>query len=198
MKLRNSNKFKKEFGARSFSSRKLPLYSDVGKHYLNILNRCKKSAISDTMDSLIEIWVSASLPVCGKNSTFRKLQRYINHINTLSKFIDQVLFSEKCRIHFAKFNILFDISSCKCDVLEVCRCPREFRIPVAEREFMVDQRGSRNMNIDMACTSTTIQSRHQDLTTTTDIHSTRLYIYKYAVKYCKVSYTYDDYYINYI
>ena len=80
MKLRNSNKFKKEFGARSFSSRKLPLYSDVGKHYLNILNRCKKSAISDTMDSLIEIWVSASLPVCGKNSIFRKLQRYINHI----------------------------------------------------------------------------------------------------------------------
>ena len=57
---------------------------------------------------LIDIW-GASLPVCGNNSIFRKLQRYINHINTLSKFIDQRLLSEKYRMHFSKFNILFDI-----------------------------------------------------------------------------------------
>ena len=195
MKLRNSHKFKNEFGSKSFSSRKLPLYSDVGKHYLNILNRSKKSAISDTVDRLIEIWGSASLPVCGNNLIFRKLQRYINHINTLSKFINQRLFTEKCRIYFSKFDILFDISSCKCDILELCRCARECRIPVAERDFIVDQRGPRNMTIDIACTSTTIQSRHQDPTTTTDSHSTRLFIYKYAVKYCKVSYTYELLYL---
>lgn len=42
---------------------------------------------------------------------------------------------------------LFDIASCKCKNLKECFCPKGKKVPVLEREFIIDQRGARRMKI---------------------------------------------------
>ena len=46
----------------------------------------------------------------------------------------------------AKAN-LFDISLCKCKQLHDCSCVLSNKVPVEEREFLIDQRTARNMVI---------------------------------------------------
>ena len=46
---------------------------------------------------------------------------------------------------------LFDIPSCHCLTLDLCNCPREFKVNLREWPFLIDQRGARLMvigNID--------------------------------------------------
>ena len=39
----------------------------------------------------------------------------------------------------------FDISSCKYQSIESCTCEKSRKVPVTEREFLIDQRGERLM-----------------------------------------------------
>ncbi|CAH1109409.1 unnamed protein product [Psylliodes chrysocephalus] len=42
---------------------------------------------------------------------------------------------------------LFDIDNCKCKDLNDCHCSKEKKIPTQEREFVIDQRTTRNLVI---------------------------------------------------
>src|SRR6218665_553160 len=43
---------------------------------------------------------------------------------------------------------LFDIAACKClDVSQLCTCAKDKQVPQEERQFLIDQRTSRNMMI---------------------------------------------------
>ncbi|KAK9876090.1 hypothetical protein WA026_011197 [Henosepilachna vigintioctopunctata] len=42
---------------------------------------------------------------------------------------------------------LFDLSSCKCKDLELCKCSKDQKIPKEERAFLIDQRTEREMII---------------------------------------------------
>ena len=42
---------------------------------------------------------------------------------------------------------LFDIAVCKCLDINHCNCEKSFKVPVAERSFLEDQRSTRNMMI---------------------------------------------------
>ncbi|CAH0559175.1 unnamed protein product [Brassicogethes aeneus] len=58
---------------------------------------------------------------------------------------------------------LFDIASCKCKYLNDCHCSKEKKIPAQEREFVIDQRTTRNLvigSIDVA-SSRKIAKRNQ-------------------------------------
>ena len=51
------------------------------------------------------------------------------------------------KTHIEKYNILFDICSCKCRDYDMCRCIKEKRIPFAEIVFFIDLRTESRMHI---------------------------------------------------
>ena len=52
-----------------------------------------------------------------------------------------------CAIAAAKVNglTLFDIAACHCDPLNDCACPRDLKVPVLEKEFLLDQSVKKNV-----------------------------------------------------
>jgi len=52
--------------------------------------------------------------------------------------------------------VLFDIATCHCSDFTKCNCPRESKVPVLERQFLLDQRNEQKMvigGLDTAATS---------------------------------------------
>ena len=142
------------------SSYKLPTYLDIAKHYLFIFTN-KKTTLAATTDRILEIWFSASIPSIHRRCVLQKIERYIKIINTLWKDVSKHIFEAKLKIHIEKYNILFDICSCKCRDYDMCRYSiKEKRISFAEIVFFIDQRTERRMHINIDRTvPTTPQSR---------------------------------------
>ena len=164
MKLRYNSKFKQAYGACNMPPAKLPIFTDIGRHYLYVYNDNKQKSISVTMTKLFDIWHSASIAIQPIRGVELKLERYLNTLNTLRKTTGMKAFERNLTTHFAKFNILFDIAGCKCIIFENCQCKSIIKIPIAEQIFIVDQRTSRLMTIELSSRiSTTYQSRvHED------------------------------------
>ena len=157
MKTRISNKFKILFGSNLMSTRILPTYIDLYKHYLSIFNGEKKSSRKNIINMVIQIWNKASLPTFTYCSITNKVDNYLYKADKLNKFINRSSFKEKLENHISNFDKLFDIASCKCT--RTCRCQRYSRIPNAENLFLKDQRSTRVMLIGDAICSTYKQSR---------------------------------------
>lgn len=47
----------------------------------------------------------------------------------------------------AEKKTLFDASACKCEDFELCSCSRLSKVPLKEKEFLIDQRTTRKMLI---------------------------------------------------
>ena len=62
------------------------------------------------------------------------MKRNTNYLSKLTKFKLEI-------------QSLFDISSCKCKIIQNCVCPKHNKIPVQEQEFLCDQRNDRIMSI---------------------------------------------------
>ena len=62
-----------------------------------------------------------------------KCDRYMGHDNTFRKNSNE----NKIHSHFEKYDILFDVDSCKCKTKESCRFQSLFRVPNKEREFII-------------------------------------------------------------
>ena len=102
MKLRNSSKFKVDFGARLMTTLQLPTTTDVAKHYLYILNRSKQLAITETATQIKYIWLSASLPSIKRISIIQKLLRYQVQLDSLGKYAGKPIFKTKLQQHLKK------------------------------------------------------------------------------------------------
>ena len=147
------------FTPTNMSYRKLPTYLDIYKHYLFLKPCSDASSKKKTVLKLIDIWNRASLPIFTKAYITAKLAKYIEEVKKLKKSISNDRFEYFVAAHKEKYDKLFDICPCKCEVN--CRCPREYRIPTVERQFLIDQRTVRIMTIDCSSTvATAIQSRH--------------------------------------
>ena len=137
----------------------LPTYTDIARHYLCIIDYNKNVAFKEILKSIKLIWNRSSIPVISDKGIKIKFDRYMVHINTLRKKSTRIIFDDLIKNHFEKYDVLFDIASCNCKVIENCRCTNTNRVPVAERSFLVDQRSSRKMRIDVSTEATTFQSR---------------------------------------
>ena len=92
------------------------------------------------------------------------MSSYIEDAEKLLKSQTKQHFKDYINKHVEKYNTLFDICSCKCNISIKCNCDHSSRVPTAEVEFLQYQITTRLRTIDFLITLTNIQSRN-----TTDI-----------------------------
>ncbi|CAH0562737.1 unnamed protein product [Brassicogethes aeneus] len=166
------------FGAPSMLKKNvLPTYADVIKSYLYIRQTLMGSApngaeptLGNIADILIEelkvIWAKASVPVVTDQQILHMIKQYHEKLRNLKKPLKS-RYNDTLRQKVIKFRDiaekkLFDISSCKCVDFSLCKCKN--KVPVREREFLVDQRTDRKMfigSIDPLATKSIQRSLHR-------------------------------------
>ena len=99
-----------------------------------------------TIEKIIEIWISASILVISLKSISNKLDKYIMIISKLKKSGHKLYFSKSVNEHI-KYKLLFEICTCKCK--HDCLYSRERQVPQCERNFLIDQRNNRQMFINI-------------------------------------------------
>ena len=163
MDLRNNITFSL-FSGKEMSRLKLPTYFDVYRHFLTI-DEIERLAINKTVDIINEIWHSSSLPHYNTKTSINKLKIYIHNVKSLKKSKSTKYYTANYQKHREKYEVLFDISICKCVDLNDCRCNGEDRVPPIERPFLLDQRNKLELSIQThSIQPTTIQSRKRPRT----------------------------------
>lgn len=115
-----------------------------------------QAIVKELAAEVIAIWATASIPIVSVQEVIRKIgnahETYTDMVKQWRQCDDQgnanevmMKVSDYRDEQEAK---LLDIASCKCEQFENCRCLPNRRVPVAEREFLIDQRSSRMMHID--------------------------------------------------
>lgn len=149
-----------------FSDNMLPTYCDVIKHYLWIrnemleLNNGKDPSVKDLCDiiasDIAAIWSKASIPTITHQQVVSRLILYYQKYKNVKKIRND---SKKQIFYNESINKLFDIATCKCVSRELCKCVT--KVPVAEENFLKDQRNERKMYIGSVdkVTTQTMQRR---------------------------------------
>lgn len=144
------------FGApEEINENQLPTYKEVMKYYnlirhrLKLENNSKKepsiNEISEVVLCKIEyLWRKASLPIVSHNRGMQLIKSYHAKCKNLLKSLKR-LSEEKIQDFHRNSEKLFDVSSCKCKDLELCKCSKDQKIPKEERAFLIDQRTERKM-----------------------------------------------------
>ena len=146
------------FGSpKNISERCLPTYKEVMKYYIYVRLQIKQrkdplfKAIAAVVAQSLEIlWKKASIPHLSRKRITSMLQQNRHKMNNLLKSK-----SKNCDNYKRKFQLLqdlahknlFDVSACKCLDIERCTCKLKNRVPLAERDFLCDQRSDRRMVI---------------------------------------------------
>ena len=115
-----------------------------------------------------DIWNAASVPCYSTLSISKKLIKYIDVVNILKKKKTTKYFKKSYEHHEELYNNkLFDVCTCHCPDLKNCSCQgRNTRIPLAEHDFIIDQRTLRNKVLESWKTvPTEYQSRIKQNTT---------------------------------
>ena len=129
----------------------LPTYMDMMKHYNYIKENIKTETAKEPTVTEIEetgatdvksLWQKASIPIvphtrilirCAHDE-FRQLMKPYKGRKSESKYLLKLrTYGQKTR------EKLFDIAACKC-CQGSCKCPKQNKIPPAERDFLEDQR----------------------------------------------------------
>jgi len=146
------------FGSpKDISFRSLPTYEDVMKYYayvrLEIKERKDPSFKQITVvvaQQLETLWKRASIPHLSRKRITSMMQQYRLKINNLLKSKSKNSDNFKSKVQKMRdmaAKTLFDISACKCLDFEQCTCTIKNKVPLAERDFLSDQRSERRMVI---------------------------------------------------
>jgi len=125
----------------------LPTRLLVARHFL-FLKDHKSSSNKDVLpqlsQALLDLWIRAGIPPQPLKNVKTKLMRLMDEGSKASKHGVSV---EKSKQFLDRLNELFDIAACQCKDLLACNCPKELKVPAPERDFLVDQRTVRRMQI---------------------------------------------------
>lgn len=149
----------------------LPTYENVLRcvYWHSKENRSKETISTSTLsrsceevaNKLEETWKRASIPVIDHYSILRKIRSYHDKYRTLLKSYkarkDVESYRKQIDTFRMKAKVLFDISTCTCKSFESCCCKKERKVPMKEREFLLDQRTERKMVIGSLDRKVTIQ-----------------------------------------
>jgi hypothetical protein len=125
----------------------LPTRLDVARHFLFLKDKkssSNKDVIPQLSQALIDVWIRAGIPPQPLKNVKMKLMRLMDDGSEVSKHGISV---EKSKKFMDSLNELFDIAACQCKDLLTCNCAKELKIPARERDFIVDQRTARRMQI---------------------------------------------------
>lgn len=110
-------------------------------------------------DKILSLWQKASIPTVTRKRVSQLIKTHHDKYLKLLRY-PEVKKNDSYKIRVQEFQIentrLFDISACKCEILEQCSCDKEKKVPKNEWGFLLDQRGPRKMiigNIDVKETS---------------------------------------------
>lgn len=134
-----------------FGDEKLPTNADVLKQYL--YNRKsgqyhdeKVKHFQDIASDIKLLWKKTKIAIVGDKTIERKLQRLYKRYRDTMKHISRPSFKHEAKkFRRASGSELFDIAICKC--LENCKCSYEYKIRVDMRDFLYDQRNTRQLLI---------------------------------------------------
>lgn len=136
----------------------LPTYEDILRYFL-LVHHSKKGQYKDLVaesceevsTKLEEIWNRASIPIIDHRSIERRIRSYYDKYRSLLKPFKARKDVESYRQQLFRFRqnaqILFDIATCRCESFDNCTCEKIRKIPIKERNFLLDQRTDRKMAI---------------------------------------------------
>ncbi|CAH0547286.1 unnamed protein product [Brassicogethes aeneus] len=159
-----------------FNKNVLPTYEDILQQYLFTKNELKISGqlkeptfaeVAKIVEpQLQEIWKKASLPIISSERIMERIREYHNKYRELLKPYKQranvASYIQKIEKFKEKSQGLFDIATCKCKCFEKCTCEKLKKIPVLEREFLLDQRSARKIMIGNVDSHTTRQMEKRE------------------------------------
>lgn len=98
---------------------------------------------------IAKIYGKTSIPILSH----RRIVAMINDFNSkywkIRRVLKRIGESEKVKKDLEKFkedsSELFDIATCKCKSFQLCKCKKDKKIPICERQFLSDQRSSREL-----------------------------------------------------
>lgn len=131
------------------NSNQLPTNADVLKNYLYFRRddnkfQNNKKYMQDTADTVQNIWMKTKIPNIDRYSIIRKVEKlYKSYVKVTKMQNKQNFYSMASEFRNKLESELFDISICKCN--SDCKCSYELKVPLKEREFLFDQRNSRQM-----------------------------------------------------
>lgn len=137
----------------------LPTINDVMRHFYSernvLLNKTKgfhppKKDIANALAKKLKIiWTKSSIPTVLHFSIVKRILEKNEEIQKLKKNANRnsKSFRKKIEEFRLKSQGIFDICSCKCRDFTACSCPPDKKVPIAEREFLHDQRTVRRMVI---------------------------------------------------
>lgn len=151
----------------------LPTYQDIIKCFLwqqwqlkkESKENVPKSKISEFIGmKVINIYNSASIPTISIQQINAKIVEYYEKYRKLLKPYKSrksvPSYLAKLNSFVEHSNSLFEFCACKCVDFDNCSCTKDKKIPVLERNFIIDQRNERKMflgNIDKIETSKIIK-----------------------------------------
>ncbi|XP_072389272.1 uncharacterized protein [Diabrotica undecimpunctata] len=136
----------------------LPTYKDmiklfifVSQSYKKQYNNCVRKNSEIVTERVEEMWRRASIPIVEHKTILARVIAYHDKYRTLLKPYkgrkDEVGYKEKLFKFGEDSKKLFDIATCKCLEFTDCSCPKNQKIPIPERNFLIDQRTDRKMII---------------------------------------------------
>ncbi|XP_050505184.1 uncharacterized protein LOC126883579 [Diabrotica virgifera virgifera] len=148
-----------------FKGNVLPLKAHVLQYYLWTRYNLKSPnsgkeptvfEISNILsDKILSVWQKASILTITRKRVLQLIKTHHDKYLKLLRY-PEVKKNDSYSICVQEFQTentrLFDISACKCEILEQCSCDKGKKVPKNEREFLLDQRGPRKMingNIDL-------------------------------------------------
>jgi len=146
----------------------LPTNKDVYLHYVFIRNELiasgnanpSKMAVAEKVASDIEaVWKTASVPTVAHKSVSNKVQSCVSKAQLVAKTSSSK--RSKTDNQVKEFDKVFDICTCRCNLLEekMCTCPKERKVPQLEVAFLLDQRGARRMVMGAIDVQTTVKNQ---------------------------------------
>lgn len=155
--------------ARELPQNVLPTYEDVMLYYLWISRNKSnqyKDLVTDTCteisEKVIERWQLASIPTIGNRAVIKKIKayhdKYRNLLKPYSSRKEVKSYKDRIERFVSESKCLFDISACKCKCLVSCNCEKHLKVPITERDFLIDQRKGRKMVIGSVDLKTTARN----------------------------------------
>lgn len=138
----------------------LPTYENVMRHYYFVRNTLRQEGANYepasaeialiVADKVLSIWNKASLPTLLHKSVVKRIIAYNNEIQKLKKHAQRMdeTYLKKIEQFRMDSQRIFDICSCNCKCFSTCKCSSvKKKVPVKERDFLIDQRTNRKMRI---------------------------------------------------
>lgn len=134
-----------------FAPNKLPTKSDVIRQHLftrrkSPIYSAKQDFFRNTAIAVRNIWIQTKIPIIAQKSIVTKVTRLYNEYRSVFKSSRKKSFEKSAQNFRDRMNVeLFDIAVCSC--VSKCKCSYEFKVPVRDKAFLADQRGTRQMNL---------------------------------------------------